>query len=116
MIGLDGSGTFVVPFTSPPTSGWNWKLPVKVTCVPARARKHAGEYTRPGVPPKLTVTSGCPVRSIAVARSQPFTSDGMVVVLVVVLVVVVGHEQSTLHGRKAPAGLPGGHVMLPAGS
>ena len=43
VIGLNGSGTFAPLTTSPPTSGWNWKLPLKVTCVPALATKHLGE-------------------------------------------------------------------------
>src|SRR5262245_21938398 len=38
------------------------------------------------------------------------------VVDVVVVVVVVGHVQSWLQARKAPAGEPGGQVMLPGGS
>ena len=38
-----------------------------------------------GAPLNVTVTSGCPVRSVAVTGSQPFTS----VVVVVVVVVVV---------------------------
>lgn len=41
-----------------------------------------------GAPVNVTVTSGCPVRSVALARSQPFTS-AVVVVLVVELVEVV---------------------------
>ena len=43
VIGLDGSGTFVPLTTSPPISGWNWKLPLKMTRVPALATKHFGE-------------------------------------------------------------------------
>src|SRR5262249_54063647 len=36
--------------------------------------------------------------------------------LEVVVVVAPGHVQSELHAWKAPAGEPGGHVMLPGGS
>jgi len=38
------------------------------------------------------------------------------VVEVVLVVGIVGHVQSWLQGRKAPAGEPGGQVMLPGGS
>src|SRR5262245_27298463 len=40
----------------------------------------------------------------------------VVEVVDVVVVVVVGHVQSWLQARKAPAGEPGGQVMLPGGS